>query len=603
MEDNSQPDKAALPKAPIPVEESRAQRLQRQQARFRDRGGIFVPSNRNTLVDILLGRKAASPKKTLRGRSASLSPRKPESKGNGDATKALRTSPRKAAQGRTEGESAVAGRAKARQKPARSNFIFCLPYPNQTEYSDETEKPSPKRRGSPTKPKPKADDDERMPDDDPPPKAKVKRTTKAPQKRTTKKAEPTPAMDTPIENEPLPVPVKPKPKRSTKSATKATKEPLTNAAGPSANTSTRHTTKPPAPKRVLETIPESEDEVDDAPSKARTKPMASTAPTLAPAIPKTSKEVKESLVEGADNCALLSTLGRSEVEGNRNGKGKKKAHLPVLPMESDEALSSTGERKGKGKAKAQSTTVEKSERSPTVRTKRARETEGEERTAKKSRVAVEETEDEEVEMDEPPPKPKPKTKPKPKPKTSAGTKVKASSRAAQAVGGERIAAEDDEDKCEMVEPVIPERVVSHTQNKRLREPEKDNGGRVKRAKIDRDTDEDDEEVRIRKTGGSPDTQKARKPGPAKRPKAKASAAESSKASRAPSKSKSKSKAKAKAKSDPDPSTDTYIKLNSEPDSQIISTARFKPRKSVMQRIKEPLPQIEDDDPDPIDFLC
>lgn len=37
MEDQKQV--AVVSKVPIPVEESRAQRLQRQQARFRDRGG------------------------------------------------------------------------------------------------------------------------------------------------------------------------------------------------------------------------------------------------------------------------------------------------------------------------------------------------------------------------------------------------------------------------------------------------------------------------------------------------------------------------------------------------------------------------------------
>ncbi|KAF8999766.1 hypothetical protein BDQ17DRAFT_1410526 [Cyathus striatus] len=59
---------------PIAIEESRAQRLQRQQARFRDRGGIFVPTNRNTLADILLGRNPTqrrSPRKS--GRNVTLS--------------------------------------------------------------------------------------------------------------------------------------------------------------------------------------------------------------------------------------------------------------------------------------------------------------------------------------------------------------------------------------------------------------------------------------------------------------------------------------------------------------------------------------------------
>ncbi|KAG1791116.1 uncharacterized protein HD556DRAFT_1387710 [Suillus plorans] len=41
---------------PVTVEESKAQRLQRQQARFRDRGGAFVPSEKNVLKDILLAR-------------------------------------------------------------------------------------------------------------------------------------------------------------------------------------------------------------------------------------------------------------------------------------------------------------------------------------------------------------------------------------------------------------------------------------------------------------------------------------------------------------------------------------------------------------------
>ncbi|KAF8626038.1 hypothetical protein AX15_005128 [Amanita polypyramis BW_CC] len=59
----------------VGVEESRAQRHERQQSRFRDRGGIFKPSNRNTLVDILMGRRPPSPRKSIR-RSASCSPLK-----------------------------------------------------------------------------------------------------------------------------------------------------------------------------------------------------------------------------------------------------------------------------------------------------------------------------------------------------------------------------------------------------------------------------------------------------------------------------------------------------------------------------------------------
>ncbi|KIL71751.1 hypothetical protein M378DRAFT_242040 [Amanita muscaria Koide BX008] len=69
--------KPQIPAGPVKltvgVEESRAQRHQRQLSRFRDRGGIFVPTTRNTLADILLKRRAASPKKSL---SRAASPQK-----------------------------------------------------------------------------------------------------------------------------------------------------------------------------------------------------------------------------------------------------------------------------------------------------------------------------------------------------------------------------------------------------------------------------------------------------------------------------------------------------------------------------------------------
>ncbi|KAI0651234.1 hypothetical protein C8Q79DRAFT_21379 [Trametes meyenii] len=61
------------------VEASREKRIERQQARFRDRGGIFKPAEHNALLDILLSRgvngespsRANSPR---RSRSRSISP-------------------------------------------------------------------------------------------------------------------------------------------------------------------------------------------------------------------------------------------------------------------------------------------------------------------------------------------------------------------------------------------------------------------------------------------------------------------------------------------------------------------------------------------------
>ncbi|KAF9264502.1 hypothetical protein L218DRAFT_224626 [Marasmius fiardii PR-910] len=60
------------------VEESRDKRLQRQQARFRDRGGIYVPKPRGTLLDILLkgGPSPTKDGRRSRSRSRSQSPMK-----------------------------------------------------------------------------------------------------------------------------------------------------------------------------------------------------------------------------------------------------------------------------------------------------------------------------------------------------------------------------------------------------------------------------------------------------------------------------------------------------------------------------------------------
>ncbi|KAG6879639.1 hypothetical protein C0992_000274 [Termitomyces sp. T32_za158] len=192
MED-SQP---AKPKVIVPVEESRAQRLQRSQARFRDRGGIFVPTARNTLVDILLGKRVASPKKG-RGRSASLSPKKKSAKSglrnNDEELKAVRTSPRKAAQ-RQEPE---AGPSNSRDtmskhqttKKSKTELAAPATTTSKAKAKGDSAKLAPKKRGR----KPKtAVQDVAHPDTtvehDPPPLAKSQSTpkksrTKSPSKK------------------------------------------------------------------------------------------------------------------------------------------------------------------------------------------------------------------------------------------------------------------------------------------------------------------------------------------------------------------------------------------------------------------------------------
>ncbi|KAI0744646.1 hypothetical protein C8Q76DRAFT_8681 [Earliella scabrosa] len=64
------------------VEASRAKRIERQQARYRDRGGIFKPAEHNPLLDLLLARgvNGESPSRATslrRSRSRSTSPIRP----------------------------------------------------------------------------------------------------------------------------------------------------------------------------------------------------------------------------------------------------------------------------------------------------------------------------------------------------------------------------------------------------------------------------------------------------------------------------------------------------------------------------------------------
>ncbi|KAH0589062.1 hypothetical protein H2248_004834 [Termitomyces sp. 'cryptogamus'] len=220
MED-SKPARSVFPKVSIPVEESRAQRLQRSQARFRDRGGIFVPTSRNTLADILLGRKVASPKKK-RGRSASLSPKKKSvesnARNNDDEIKAVRMSPRKAIQKQElkAGPSNVHEHKTA--KKSAKKVVAPATITSKAKVKEDDEKPTTKKRVR--KPKATVQDVESSADasadHDPPPLEKSQSTTKKSRtQKVSKKATKLEASkgDSPAEHSP-------KPRRSTKAASK-----------------------------------------------------------------------------------------------------------------------------------------------------------------------------------------------------------------------------------------------------------------------------------------------------------------------------------------------------------------------------------------------
>ncbi|KAG1733714.1 hypothetical protein EDB19DRAFT_1911431 [Suillus lakei] len=148
---------------PGTVEESKAQRLQRQQARFRDRGGAFVPSEGNALKDILLARTVSgeSPSKvaaksSYRHRSLSVSPSK---------AKRNKTASTEATAGLVSGNAAAGKISKAQtKKKAGPTTRKGKGKVKATDGNDVPEaetakaKPIPKRRGRPPKTKAQASD-------------------------------------------------------------------------------------------------------------------------------------------------------------------------------------------------------------------------------------------------------------------------------------------------------------------------------------------------------------------------------------------------------------------------------------------------------------
>ncbi|KAI0830205.1 hypothetical protein BC628DRAFT_986319 [Trametes gibbosa] len=93
------------------VEASREKRIERQQARFRDRGGIFKPSERNALLDILLSRgvNGESP-------SRANSPRRSPSRSASPVPPAYGVVP---SQQQEQDESDLAGPAPSKPKATR----------------------------------------------------------------------------------------------------------------------------------------------------------------------------------------------------------------------------------------------------------------------------------------------------------------------------------------------------------------------------------------------------------------------------------------------------------------------------------------------------
>ncbi|OJA20550.1 hypothetical protein AZE42_07070 [Rhizopogon vesiculosus] len=200
---------------PVTVEESKAQRIQRQQARFRDRGGsgslltytvieltpvdpysAFVPSEKNPLVDILLSRTISgeSPSKLAtkspyRHRSRSISPSKAnhnkkvnKPQESPPKVKNLRSNTNIEAQAGSPSGNAVAGpstesggktaktETKKKVGPVRKGKGKAKTHDDEVPAAEKPKaKPAPKRKGRP--PKTQATDIDAVPE---PPKRKAK---------------------------------------------------------------------------------------------------------------------------------------------------------------------------------------------------------------------------------------------------------------------------------------------------------------------------------------------------------------------------------------------------------------------------------------------
>ncbi|KAF9078294.1 hypothetical protein BDP27DRAFT_1309362 [Rhodocollybia butyracea] len=125
------PGPSSTPLAPsrqLTAHESREKRIARQQARYRDRGGVFVPQQRTNLLDILLGKttlKQVSGRRS-KSRSRSLSPVRRKSRrdiGVDEEPTPSRKKGRKSAAQSTPDEqaNAVAGSSKVKKAPPVRN--------------------------------------------------------------------------------------------------------------------------------------------------------------------------------------------------------------------------------------------------------------------------------------------------------------------------------------------------------------------------------------------------------------------------------------------------------------------------------------------------
>ncbi|KAF6750903.1 hypothetical protein DFP72DRAFT_1072057 [Ephemerocybe angulata] len=582
------PNPRAVPPSTVKnVEESRQERLQRQQARIRDRGGIFVPTVRNTLADILCGRREASPKKLRRSRSRSCSPQKPPASPTTGKGKRVSLSSSHAI---TKGEISVAGDA-LRRSPRKKS---ATPQPNGPEAkvvkkgkggsSKSTVAPSEHAASKSRKTKMTEDEDGEALKTKPAKKdvganrskaaagkqskASVKKPNakqgrkvkedKASQASTSRLSSQAPDSDE--EDPPLPSAksrgrgTKAKPKAPSKSKSKSKEVPSDDDDAPLAPPPKSK----PAKRKLSIVQEESEEEKEEVEPAIRMR-------TLSP-VPQPSRKKTKAALPQAEITAGISS--KDQVPSKRKQAGEPSERQSGKPRGKGTAFTEPIPEISSKKAKSKHNSLEEP---------RLEDLEHEipKKTGTKRKAVM----DPEVEADGPS-KPKQK-RTAPVDAEPVGKKAKTKANASE----------------------IP---PSNGDHKAEPEPRR-KAGTKRKAVVDPEPEEDEQEV-------IPSKPKAKSKEPSKKkaktlPLQEVDSPDHSPVGKGNAPKAKKSAVSLKPASQPrtqkenTPLSDSSEGKTANNKSRTVPSATIKgPRKSVMIRIREPLPPVEDNDPDPIDFL-
>ncbi|KAJ7161000.1 hypothetical protein C8R46DRAFT_1106193 [Mycena filopes] len=569
---------------PSQVLDSRTKRLVRQQARFRDRGGIFVPRAHNNLLDILLGRKKVSPlKRRSQSRSISVSPSKrPASK-----------SKRGSSVGRKSGGTAPKASSSRKAKTLLDDEPE-QPIAGPSRLPEPAKKPASKAATSRKRKKAATIDEETPQETKPPPKRKgrapkSKQSTEEPTPTTTKsttnrKLKAVAPAET-LEDNPAPK------KRITVSKSKAARKTIGEDAEPdddvadkssTAKASTSGTVSKPKAKPRARAIKPAEDmEVAaDPPARVRRSRAVKSRPTYAEL---SDEEEVEEVPKGKRTVAVSASSAKIPPEAtlvSAKRKGKQRDVVDEVAVETPSVTPKVVKGKGKGKSREQQEPVPEKSVKPKAK------------TGRKRAVEPDPPEDDDGEG----------ARPAKKRKTAAPAPKEANDGPPSRTRLEAILEEDEEEAVEAVETPVP--APKKGAEKQKSQPTVNSVASKKRP---RDRDEDVIEAAVtqatRKRAKVNAEPKATAPVPPAKPKKRAPVKRSKPAAAAAELTavahEKRVKIPSKALKENTPTSPTAA---AKPTSVI---KRSGPPKSVLDRVRAHAGSTviaEDDEPDELDFL-